>query len=83
MVSDKSSNHQFIMYDVEQTQPYWAGLVNPDLTMAFIDIAKQSGKAQAVSRIGMLNSINPMWLLYGVIGAVVVYAVMTGGVLSW
>lgn len=83
MVSDKASNHQFVMYDMEGTQPYWAGPVNPDLTMAYTDIAKQSGKNQAVSGVKLLNSIDPMLIVYGIVGIVIVYAVLTGGVIKW
>lgn len=83
MVSDRAANHQFVMYDIDGTQPYWGDLVNPDLTMAYTDIAKQSGKGQAVSKVSILNGMDPMWILYGIIGIVVIYAVLTGGVLSW
>lgn len=82
MVSDKASNHQFVMYDIEQTQPYWAGLVDPDKTMAYTDIAKRSGKNQAVGRVSILNGMDPMWIIYGVIGAIIVYAVLTGGLFT-
>lgn len=83
MVSDKASNHQFVMYDIEKTQPYWGGLVNPDLMMAYTDIAKQSGKNQAVSGVKLLNSIDPMLIVYGIVGIVIIYAVLTGGVVKW
>lgn len=81
MISDKASNHQFVMYDLEGTQPYYSDLLNPDLTMAYIDIAKQSGKSQAVSGVKLLNSINPMLIIYGIVGIVVIYAVLTGGII--
>lgn len=80
MVSDMASSHQFVMYDIDNTQPYYTGLVSPDLTMAYIDIAKQAGKNQAVSKIGILNGMDPMWIIYGIIGAVIVYAVAIGGI---
>lgn len=82
MVSDQYSNHQLVMYDIEQTQPYWSGPVDPDKTMAYTDIAKRAGKNQAVNKIGILNGLDPMWLIYGVIGAIIVYAVLTGGLFT-
>ena len=82
MISDRERDHQFVMYDIESTQPCFGPLVSPDLTMAYTDIAKQAGKNQAVSKLGFLSTINPLWVLYGIIGAVIIYAVLTGGVIS-
>lgn len=82
MLSDKASNHQFCMYKIEGTQPFWGPLVDPDRQMAYIDIAKQSGKSQAVSGVKLLNSINPMLIIYGIVGMVVIYAVLTGGIIK-
>lgn len=82
MISDMASDHQFVMYDIESTQPYYAPPVSPDLTMAYTDIAKQAGKNQAVSRLGFLSSMNPIWIVYGIVGIVIIYAVLTGGVIS-
>lgn len=34
MHADRCGDHQFIMYDVESTQPYWNRPVDPDVIMA-------------------------------------------------
>lgn len=86
MVSDTASDHQFVMYDIDQTQPYFYGMgkqtmpqiTNPDLTMAYIDAAKQ-GARSSVSRIGWLTAIPASYLMYGAIGIIVIYAVIIGG----
>lgn len=82
MISDTGSDHQLVMYDIESTQPYYQqDILSPDLTMAYTDIAKQAGRA-SVSRLSFLNTVNPMWIMYGIIGIVILYAVATGGVIS-
>ena len=82
MISDTGSDHQLVMYDIESTQPYYQqGILSPDLTMAYTDIAKQAGRV-SVSKLGFLNTVNPMWIMYGIIGIVILYAVATGGVIS-
>lgn len=79
MIADRASNHQMVVYDLESTQPHFSGPVDPDETMAYIEIAKQSGKRAAVSKLGILNSIGSSWLMYGLVAAIVVYAIVTGG----
>lgn len=79
MIADKASEHEWVMYPLDGTQPYYATeIVSPDETMALCDIAKSGGKA--VTKLDMLNTISPMWILYGIIGFVIVYAVITGGI---
>ena len=81
MIADRSADHQFVMYDIDGTQPYYAKKVlSPDLTMAYTDIAKQAGKQQAVSKIGFLDGLKPSWLIYGVLAVIIVYAVIAGGI---
>lgn len=78
MIASKDSDHEWVMYDLDGTQPYYAPeIVSPDETMALCDIAKSGGKA--VTKLDAFNTINPMWLIYGIVGAIIVYAVVTGG----
>lgn len=84
MVSDKESSGQFVAYDVDQTRPYFleghpelVHAVNPDKTFAYIDIAKQAGTG--VSKLGWLSQIPSMHIMYGIIGIVVIYSVIAGG----
>lgn len=80
MTPSDSEDHEFVMYPKDGTQPYWATeVIDPDLTMAYIDIAKQTSK-NAANKINWLNSMNPSWIIYGIVGAVIVYAVAVGGV---
>lgn len=78
MIADASSDHQLLMYDIDDTQPYFNEPLDPDVTMAMIDIAKSSGDSP--KRLGALSGMNPMWLVYGAIAVVVVYAVIAGGI---
>ncbi len=78
MIASTVDDHEFVMYDLEKTQPYYAKeVVSPDETMALQRIAK-SGSNQ-VSTLGALNSINPSWIIYGIVGALILYAIATGG----
>lgn len=85
MMADRDGDTQFVMYDYDKVVPYYstpaeleaAGAL-PDYTMAYNDIAKQAGTPPSKVSLG----INPMWIIYGVIGIVIIYAVATGGVFS-
>lgn len=80
MIASVSSDDQVVMYPIDGTQPFCVReFVDPDITMALIDVAK-SNKKQTVSKLDMLNSVNSkvwMWLL---IGGIVVFALLTGGI---
>lgn len=52
--------------------------MNADKTFAYIDTAKQAGTG--VSKLGWLSQIKPMFLLYGAIAIVIIYAVIVGGI---
>ena len=82
MLSDKNGDRQFVMYPIDGTVPYYVSAetlaqagVSPDFTMAYNDISKQANVNPAKA-----SNFNPQWILYGVIGIVVVYAVIIGGV---
>lgn len=80
MLADRHSDHEMVVYPLDGTQPYFAPeMVSPDETMALCDIAKAGGKA--VTKLDVFNTINPMWLVYGVVAAILVYAVVTGGIM--
>ena len=80
MIASDASEHEFLMYDRDSTQPYWPPeMVSPDITMAYIDIAKRSGKNSAVTKMNWLNSAHGSWIIYGIVGCIVLYAVLTGG----
>lgn len=81
MCADRNGDRQFVMYPIDGVTPYFvpkevldAAGVNPDYTMAYNDIAKQANVGPA-----KVSSFAPHWILYGIIGAVVIYAVVTGG----
>lgn len=83
MIADRESDNQFVMYDIDQTRPYFLErrpylirLVNPDKTFAYIDLIKQAGLG--ASKISIFSRIPAMYLLYGAIGIVIVYAVIAG-----
>lgn len=81
MFASDCSDSSFIMYDIEGVQPYfYDGMISPDKTMAYTDIAKAAG-SRSVSRLGMFSGINPSWIVYGLVGAIIVYAVLTGGII--
>lgn len=78
MIASKTDDHEFVMYNLDGTQPYYAPeVVSPDETMAICEIAKAGGRQ--VTTLNTLNTINPMLIIYGVIGAVILYAVAVGG----
>ena len=80
MIPDHTGKMEFVMYDIDGTQPYGQGRrLDPDETMALIDIAKTNPKGGSVTKLDFLNSINKNYLLYGVIGIVIIYALLTGG----
>lgn len=80
MIADDASEHEFLMYDRDSTQPYWsAEPVSPDVTMAYIDIAKRAGKNTAVTKMSWLNGAHSSWIIYGIVGCIIIYAVLTGG----
>ena len=83
MMKDRESDGEFVMYDIDQTRPYFLdnhpGLVaasNADKTFAYIDTAKQAGTG--VSKLGWMSQIPAMYLLYGAVGIVIIYAVIAG-----
>ena len=72
------AEEELIIYDVDSTQPYGSGTepLNPDETMALIDIAKRGG-SRAITK---LSDIKSDYILYGIVGVVIVYALLTGGI---
>lgn len=83
MMKDRESDGEFVMYDIDQTRPYYLerhkwliAAVSADKTFAYIDTAKQAGTG--VSKLGWLSQIPAMYLLYGAVGIVIVYAVIAG-----
>lgn len=79
MRRDTADNHSFIVYHADALQPYFLDeVVDPDETMALAILAAKS--KNGISKVGLLNGLNPNWLLYGIIGLLVVYALLTGGI---
>lgn len=83
MMASSESDDQFIMYDIDQTRPYFIDgqpdlirSVNPDKTFAYIDVVKQAGTG--VSKLSWFSQIHAMYLLYGAIAIVIIYAVIAG-----
>lgn len=79
MVASTVDANEFVMYQLDGTQPYYAPeVVSPDETMAMCDIAKTGGKDVTV--LNSINSINPSLIIYGIVGAIILYAVLSGGI---
>lgn len=80
MVPERSGKREFVMYDIDGTQPYGSGeLLNPDETMALIDVAK-TNKGKSVTKLDMLNQLDNKVYVYAIVGIVLVYALLTGGI---
>lgn len=80
MLRDRSGRNEFVMYDIDGTQPYGHGIrLNPDETMALIDIAK-TNKGRSVTKLDMLNSLDNKVYMYAIVGIVLVYALISGGI---
>jgi len=84
MHASDSDDHEFVMYPRDGTQPYWQdSVIDPDETMAYTDIAKQASKKGAVNKLNWLNGVNPNWIIYGIVGGIIIFAVLTGGIVRW
>lgn len=78
MRRDDSGDHEFIVYPANGIQPYFLDeIVDPDETMALLTLAK---RARNIGKVSRLSGINPNWILYGMIGVVVIFTVITGGI---
>lgn len=79
MCANKTGGDEFVLYDLDGTQPY--GLkeyLNPDETMALIDVARSNNK-KAVSRLSWLTNLNMAKLTPFIVIAVLAYAFLNGG----
>ena len=80
MVRDKAGKNELVLYDIDGIEPYGASIkVDPDETMALIDIAK-TNKGRSVSKIDALNRLDSKVYMYAIVGIVLVYALLTGGI---
>lgn len=80
MVRDKAGKNEVVLYDIDGIEPYGASImVDPDETMALIDIAK-TNKGRSVSKIDALNRLDSKVYMYAIVGIVLVYALLTGGI---
>lgn len=77
----KTKNETFVPYAVDATSPIsttdtieW---VDPNETMAYIDIALMNG-GRGISKLNGLASIKMEWLIYGIIGVVILLSVVRG-----
>lgn len=66
-----------IIYDLDSTQPYGTGTkyLDPDTTMAFIDIARTNHKKN-VGLISTINSLNGMTFVYIAVAIVILLSVL-------
>lgn len=79
MIANKSGGDEFVMYDLDGTQPYGASdYLNPDETMALIDVARSNNK-KAVSRLSWLTNLNMAKLTPIIVIMVLIYAFLNGG----
>lgn len=51
--------------------------ISPDETMALIDIANASG-SHGINRLGILNELKPEWIIYGIVGVVIIASIIGG-----
>lgn len=80
MVPDRTGRNEFVMYDIDGTQPYGIGArLDPDETMALIDIAKTNKKGGSVSKLDFFNQLDNKIYVYGIVFVVLIYALITGG----
>lgn len=78
-----TDDDELLLYDIDGIQPPSASeVVDPNVTMAYSDIAKGAGKHGA-STISKLANIPSKFILYGVIVAAVLITVLTGGIHRW
>ena len=79
MIPDTTGGREFVMYDVDGTQPYGSGeRLDPDETMAIIDVAKTNG-GKGVSKIDFLNRLDSKVYIYAIVGIVLVFSLIKGG----
>lgn len=79
MIPDAYGGREFVMYDVDGTQPYGSGEpLDPDETMAIIDVAKTNG-GKGVSKIDFLNRLDSKVYIYAIVGIVLVFSLIKGG----
>ena len=81
MVSDRAGRNEFVMYDIDGTQPYGKGeRLNPDETMAIIDIAKTNRGRGAVTKLDFINQLDSRVYVYAIVFIVLIYTLLTGGI---
>lgn len=80
MIRNIAGDDEYIIYDVDSTQPYGneREYLDPDETMNYIAISKGS-KTKNVRTLGALSD-KPELLLYGIVGIVVIFSLLTGGI---
>lgn len=80
MLKNLAADEEIVVYDVDSTQPYGNEdeYLDPDVTMCMIDIGKGS-KSKNVGTLSNLSSMNPQLLLYAIVGVLVVYSLISGG----
>lgn len=81
MVVDSAGSMELVLYDLDGTQPYGSGKrLDPDITMALIDSAKESGEKPTAKISG--KWLNTLSKNFGVIIAAVMigYFILSGGI---
>lgn len=82
MVVSKTGGDEFVSYRIDSTQPRGLGKqIDTKITMAYIRIARSSRTKDSVGVIGTLNSMDPKIWIYLLIGGVVIYSMLGGGVI--
>lgn len=76
-LADTEGEREICLYDLEGTQPYgYVEYLNPDLTKAYLDHAKDSGGK--VSDIGGLSALSGEKLIGLAVLVIVLYAIIGG-----
>jgi hypothetical protein len=80
MLHNVAGEDEIIIYDVDSTQPYGSGkeYLDPDETMDLIDIGKRA-RTKNVSHLSGINA-RPEWIIYGIVGILVVFSLLSGGI---
>lgn len=80
MIRNIIGEDEYVMYDIDSTQPYGneKEYLDPDETMNYIAISKGS-KTKNVKTLGAISD-KPEFILYGIVGIVVIFSLLTGGI---
>lgn len=81
MCYNRDASDSFVMYDLDGTQPYGHGTpLDPDITLATIDVSKSNRKDGTKGILGAVSNINGQTFIYLIVGVVVIWSLLSGGI---